>query len=580
MSHNIELMTSVCPNFQLSNTSQSLGIELKQTDRCETISNNELSDLSVLYPDLYHDQLQASGELQRDLQGNAILGYDEQLDVLQMPKSPTTSLHAVPLSSDKAGPHPAQEIYNSLEPPAVAENYTRYSSFGAKRKRLSDTAIASEPMRARHRNSRLTALLQNRGRLPHGKYHTSETSSLASWLTDISINEPHTQSWFAQLTRWCESIARGEIPSKAGWIIDGSPDWSTHPSTYWSTDWSTDECGIFVTSELSLINRFVAHYVAHHNGLHHLSVGASQLSKRIFVSHHKLWSRPGCYDSSLGSFSGINLNTLWVRCECQRRSEASSTSNSMHLRSLICDLNWSRSAYLVDARFYGLPSRGEHSEEGKKVKRAFSCIMVTFQTAEDAWNIKSRLEDVDKSSCSSYKSKERMCHLRAQYAVQYCKEPQEAGYATKYGLASIAVDHESTRPKEFSQSFLYGRFQHGPPEGDLDVRQSPTRFDDVPKDSRSMLSSNSGFSDNSAPSLTSQISQSSFRSGRSRAEKIKDGYECVTCNKIFDRQCDRDKHWKNAHGPRSHVCAECGHQCLYAKDLTRHLRRVHNKLIL
>lgn len=72
----------------------------------------------------------------------------------------------------------------------------------------------------------------------------------------------------------------------------------------------------------------------------------------------------------------------------------------------------------------------------------------------------------------------------------------------------------------------------------------------------------------------SQYSASSSTSKRRRRQpQMKDGYECPDddCRKLFDRACDRDKHWHNVHGEKQYICPVCFEGFVYKKDLNRHM---------
>jgi DNA-directed RNA polymerase subunit RPC12/RpoP len=74
----------------------------------------------------------------------------------------------------------------------------------------------------------------------------------------------------------------------------------------------------------------------------------------------------------------------------------------------------------------------------------------------------------------------------------------------------------------------------------------------------------------------SRYSRASSMSKKRRYERVDAGYECSDCHTLFDRQCDRDKHWKNVHGERQHRCQICSDKTfVYEKDLRRHMLNVH-----
>jgi hypothetical protein len=69
---------------------------------------------------------------------------------------------------------------------------------------------------------------------------------------------------------------------------------------------------------------------------------------------------------------------------------------------------------------------------------------------------------------------------------------------------------------------------------------------------------------------------SSASKRQKRSAKVESGYQCGECGKLFDLQSERDKHWRNVHGPRNHACKVCGKAFVYAKDVERHMS-VHAK---
>lgn len=79
----------------------------------------------------------------------------------------------------------------------------------------------------------------------------------------------------------------------------------------------------------------------------------------------------------------------------------------------------------------------------------------------------------------------------------------------------------------------------------------------------------------------SLFAQKEAKAGK-RLKKVVDGYSCKDpdCDKIFNRQCDADKHWGRTHDPqgKKHPCIHCvmTKWFKYPKDVRRHERQVHH----
>lgn len=68
-----------------------------------------------------------------------------------------------------------------------------------------------------------------------------------------------------------------------------------------------------------------------------------------------------------------------------------------------------------------------------------------------------------------------------------------------------------------------------------------------------------------------------------RHKQEKGGFPCDRCSEIFDRACDRTKHFERTHKPKDqhrNICPHCHNGTpktfLYPKDLRRHIKQMHN----
>ncbi|PIA93031.1 hypothetical protein CB0940_04326 [Cercospora beticola] len=77
------------------------------------------------------------------------------------------------------------------------------------------------------------------------------------------------------------------------------------------------------------------------------------------------------------------------------------------------------------------------------------------------------------------------------------------------------------------------------------------------------------------------------RAPSKRMKQQKGGYPCLGCTETFDRACDQKKHYQRTHAPKDshpHSCPDCQEHgivkaFLYPKDLRRHFKQVHSKII-
>ncbi|PPJ60737.1 hypothetical protein CBER1_02381 [Cercospora berteroae] len=88
---------------------------------------------------------------------------------------------------------------------------------------------------------------------------------------------------------------------------------------------------------------------------------------------------------------------------------------------------------------------------------------------------------------------------------------------------------------------------------------------------------------------SNDLTSTTKRAPSKRLKQQKGGYPCthLGCADTFDRACDQKKHYQRTHAPKDshpHSCPDCQEHgivktFLYPKDLRRHFKQVHSKII-
>lgn len=323
---------------------------------------------------------------------------------------------------------------------------------------------------------------------------SADHDSVLSWETQGSQN-PQVPEWLSQLRSGVQGLCDG--------------------SGYAS----------FLTRQLSLEQRVLAHAVAALSGLTHTSVG-NGATKRIIVANCGIMPvrtavRPSPRRHLTGSsehdYHAVCIHPKVVCFHVDLASTAVSMMETFELSFLLP----------TPVTFSELAFDGDVPD--------FKAVMTSFSDAEKAARVLEGLSGVHHFGTAQL------------YDVHYgFKEADELfchGYCN-----GLSVSQQS---------------KHAVP--------SVTR-PSVPLDFQSQLSIFDQQKEIGASAYESASMTSNASGTRKRQPKIPNGYSCADCDKFFDRAAERDKHWKNVHlKNRPYQCRQCSMGFLYPKDLDRHL---------
>ena len=309
------------------------------------------------------------------------------------------------------------------------------------------------------------------------------------------------------------------------------------PFKNWIDKLDTGGSCLFISSELPYRNRMEMHAVANTNGLSHMSVGTGE-NKRLIATPFRIDPHPGN-----GTRRGWKLgwDSKPLRVDPKHICLHVPRSKETAYYPIVLEVETMLKSLLVP--------QWEHIRRPQIEKSEDSMIfVVTYTNAGDALRALKTLDgNLDPS----------LGRIRADYPIL----KGDVYIATTTEPFNDVQDQCTT----IKTILLPSRF--------FPTQGSPRESSHRNSVSRQSFSSSSGISSDQGSHYSAESSASKKRK---RSEKIENGYECDVCRKVWSLASDRDKHWRNVHGRKTHTCPVCDKAFAYAKDVQRHLS-VHTK---